>query len=320
MNIKKGIKLLLTILLPMFLVSCVQIPFDKFIINEKTEDEIDIANIKSLKEEEIIINNNVVKSISETTSQLFEDVLNKEYYLNNYSKNDYLDIISKYFPEDVYISIKNNKNNPINQIGENIYFSENNFEYYNVSVVNAGYNIDNELYATIDVYAVGDTDKFLSNTVKVEFNKDYLITNITIISENDFVKNTRNSLNENSLLNEELTEEISVINSVFEKIKNEELYEDIKNNQKPENKIDEFIEKNIEIEEYNLEDFKEIFLINKGKFDRYFITNYEVDDVENLALSHFNILFINNENEEIEMTIVYSRVTKSIIKSYKNES
>ena len=39
-----------------------------------------------------------------------------------------------------------------------------------------------------------------------------------------------NSLNENSLLNEELTEEISVI-IVFWKDKNEELYEDIKNNQ-----------------------------------------------------------------------------------------
>lgn len=296
-------------MLPMLFIGCTQIPFDKFILdnNEVQEGSINV-DFKDIDTNKISINNNSVKIVTANIEKLLNETIKHDNYIKYYKNDKFLDNVKILFED----ALKKDNNDKISKLGKNIYLLEDNYEYYDFSLINLNYNAEDGISATINIYAITDSKDFLLNVIKINFTDDYLIKSIEIVSENNIVQNTEKSLDENSLLNETILDEMNEIKNTFNGLKNINLIEKLDYKE-----IDAFIENNIEAESYDLKTLERIFVITGGKIDNYYLINYEINDIKCRALSYFTFRFVNENNEKVDVKLTYSRVENKIIEILK---
>lgn len=284
-----------------------RIPFEHFILQD-TEETKDIELNKLTK----YIKIEELEKTQKNISKLFDTICNETYYYNNYYKLDkFYNDVKELFSNEYYDKLISNKNQDLKKIADNIYYKEHQV-YKESNIIEMGVDNDNEKYFIVDVIYLNDTQSFIIDEIKVYIDENLKIINTQLISEMNSVVNTIKPLSsKDSLLDDnELDKFSKVLLDFFNNMKNQELYNMVieENN---ELQLSTLIE-NIKLENKNNETLKNLFLIGRGRFDNYEITDYYINDKDGLANSYYIISFVNGKTIK-KFLFEYSRITGTIV-------
>lgn len=317
---KKTILLLLMIFLCLSLTGCnnedIKLNLQSFNLNfryfllPKTESvqsvKIDSIDLESdnitLKDLEVV--DGMIYDIYKTCSE-------KNFYINNFEKNEiFYEKISKYIDDIFYDKII--EENSFKKSLDNI-FEKENVEFYDSQIISINQK-NHEKYYQAEIICINEELPFLIQYVNFYVNENNKILKIELLDELQQYDNTTKPLNKNSLLNEEnihidfMNYFIELKNrltngALFDKynlvISNEILTTDNDNNLTQEDidsveyKEEMEIQLNSLINSLNLEldkdVLKEFFIMGEGTFVNTFVTEYQIQDYNSLALSYYTV-------------------------------
>lgn len=271
-------------------------------------DSIDLSmdNV-SLKDLEVV--DGMIYDIYTTCSE-------KSFYNNNFeNKEIFYEKISKYIAEDYYDKIVD-----VNDFKESLdnIFEDANVEFYDSQIISVNQK-NKEKYYEAEIICINNELSFLIEYVNFYVNEDNKIVNIELLDELQEYDNTTKPLNKNSLLNETNIHQ-DFLNSYVElknKLTNGVLFNKyhlaISNEILMTDEIHELTQEQIDSQEYkeememqvnslinslnseiDMEVLKQFFIMGEGTFTNTFVTEYQIQDYNALALSYYTIKSVSN--------------------------
>lgn len=239
----------------------------------------------------------------------------KHYYETFSNVKEYHKPLKDQLSTNYYSDIINDKKQPIFiDLFNNVYKNEYVF-YHKVSLVGFGKTTKNT-YLDAEIVAVGDTEHFFTQTVRLILDEYNRINDVQLIKSYEEVENTTAPITKESILYDSHKDFLKLWNNIVSTLTNKDVYEEYKKGETSEvtYKINTMIE-NVKLENKDVEVLKKLFLAGKGTFENYGFTEYYVEDKEMNALTTYTVKFSENTFQ-----LIYNRLTNQIDKITIKES
>jgi len=286
------------------------ISFDKILGDEPVIEEKQEKPIKGI---DLISDDTITykdaMSYQKGLETFFTKAGEKNHYYDSFSDvKKYHQPLKDQLSGTYYSDIINDKKEPVLiNVFNNIYKNEYVF-YHKVSLVGFGKTTKNT-YLDAEIVAVGDTEHFFTQTVRLILDKYHRINDIQLIKPYEEVENTTAPITKESILYDSHKDFLNLWDNIVSNLTNKEVYEEYKKGETSEvtYKINTMIE-NVKLENKDVEVLKKLFLAGKGTFENYGFTEYYVEDKEMNALTTYTIKFSENTFQ-----IIYNRLTNQIL-------
>lgn len=287
---------------------------------------IDLEN-DTFKPEDLTAMDSIVYTI-------YQNCANKDFYMENFNSNDvFYDKIKSNCDEESFQNIKDS--NDFKRSIDNIYSREN-MALYDTEIISFNYK-NKEKYYEVEIVCVNNTNMFQMEYVNFYVNEENKITKIELVDDLQGYENTTKPLNQDSLLNEDGVHNdfINSFNELKNKLSNGALYNKyhlaVSNEILMTDEEHELTQEEIDSQEYleqmelqvttlieNLHsdlDFdvlKQFFISGEGSFTNTFITGYQINDFNALALSEYTVQSVSN-GVLTTFEITFDRIENEII-------
>lgn len=247
---------------------------------------------------------------------IYQNCADKDFYMNNFNKDDiFYEKIKDSCDIDFFDSIK--ESNDFKKSIDNIYSKEN-MSLYDTEIISLNYK-NKERYYEVELICVNDTNLFQIEYVNFYVNEENKITKIELVDDLQGYENTTKPLNNDSLLNKEgiHNDFINSFNEFKNQLYNGALYNKyhlaISNEILMTDEEHELTQEEIDSQEYldlmelqlttlieninsnlDLETLKKFFISGEGVYTNTFVTGYQINDFNGLALSYYNVQSVSN--------------------------
>lgn len=275
-----------------------------------------------------------ILKINSLIYNIYKENAERNFYLNNFEKDSvFYDNITEFCNPDYMEQII--EENAFKESIDNIYYSNDTY-WYDTEIISIN-SKNKEKFFEAEIIALNDTDKFQIENIRFYFDEKNLIKKIELVNVLESCENTTTPLGRDSMLNKKgiHNDFISSFNNFKNNFSNGALYKKYhlanSNEILMTDEAHELTQEEISSMEYkdqmelqldtllenqknrlDKEILKEFFLSGEGTFQNTFVTGYQIEDYNGMALSHYTVQSVA-DGELKTFLFTFDRIDKEIV-------